>query len=323
MDAHFKPWRRYFARIFDFNLYYFLTRFFLSEVLYIHLSSTALNQWLISLIAFVLMILIEPFFLSKFATTPGKWILSLYVTNEKDEKLSYKAALKRSWNLFQYGYGFNIPLFNLYRLYKSYTTVDQGHLAPWDEDVKYENNQWVQRQTTYKVYNDSTKRTVLYLLMSLVLFSSLIFLLETRMPLPKYRGEVTAEMYVDNINAYVERGDFFENGYRMSKKGDWEAIESNLSYNLSAHELTETDGRLTKVTIRTDQPHTIDTYLMLRCFFLADQSNGSFPILKDEILYFFSNLQSKEETFGNYKFSVAVENKGQQEAFTYVIEKLR
>lgn len=323
MDAHFKPWRRYFARIFDFNLYYFLTRFFLSELLYIHLSSTTLNQWLISLIAFIFMILIEPFFLSKFATTPGKWILSLYITDEKDEKLSYKAALKRSWNLFQYGYGFNIPLFNLYRLYKSYTTVDQGHLAPWDEEVKYENNQWLQRQTTYKLYNDASNRIILYLLTSLVLFSSLIFLLETRMPLPKYRGEVTAEMYVNNINAYVERGDFWETGNRMGKNGTWDIIDSKVLYNLSSHELTETDGKLTKVTIRTEQPHTIDSYLMVRCFFLADRSNGSLTILKDEILNFFSNLKSKEETFGNYKFSVTVESKGQQEIFTYVIEKIR
>lgn len=323
MNAHFTPWRRYFARIFDFNLYFFLTRFFISEVFYIHFNSTVLNQWLISLMAFVFMLLIEPLFLTKFATTPGKWILSLYITDENDEKLSYKAAQRRTWNLFQYGYGFNLPLFNLYRLYKSYTTVDQGHLAPWDEDVSYENDQWVQRQTTYKVYNDSSNRFLLYLFISLALFASLFFLLETRANLPKYRGEVTAEMYVDNINAYVSRGDFIENGHRMDKKGNWQEINSSVFYSLSPHELTEKDGKLIKVAIRTPQPLTVDSYLMLRCFFFADSSNGISSIIKDDILYFFSPHKNEEKIFGDYKFSVFVDQENQQEMFNYIIEKIK
>lgn len=79
------------------------------------------------------MFLLEPLLLSRFGTTPGKWLFGLRVTSPDGRKLTYAEGRERTAYLFWYGIRLNLPFFRLYRLYVSYTDEQQGKALPWED----------------------------------------------------------------------------------------------------------------------------------------------------------------------------------------------
>ena len=133
------PWRRYFARSFDFGL---ITTFY--EVLLcllLHINFSERNPFLELIdayICWVLVFLMEPLFLSKWGKTPGKWIFGLSIHNKNGELLTFKEAFDRTFHVFYKGEGFAIPFYNFYRNYQSYKICQDDGVMEWDENFRYE-----------------------------------------------------------------------------------------------------------------------------------------------------------------------------------------
>ena len=80
------------------------------------------------------MLLLEPAFLRGFGTTPGKAILGFRLEHEDGRKLTYLEGLSRTWQVALWGMGLGIPIYSLYRYFKSYGT-HCGQLKPESLDL--------------------------------------------------------------------------------------------------------------------------------------------------------------------------------------------
>ena len=128
---------RLFARIFDLRLYYFLAMAVLVWGFHIQTGTqddlrAAVILGLESAMAVVLMLVVEPFLLSRFGTTPGKWLLGMCITGLDGEKLSYGEAAGRTWRVVLHGMGLNIPFLNLYCLWRSDKKLMAGEELVWE-----------------------------------------------------------------------------------------------------------------------------------------------------------------------------------------------
>lgn len=140
------PVRRFLARGLDFAIYTIAWNAFIMLGCGRDLASagfwgTVANTAII----FVIMILCESLLLSCFGTTLGKWILGISVTNIDDEKLSFTEAYERCVRVIFSGYGLGIPVYELYRQWKSYKTCKSGEPLSWEENssiVLKDKNMW-------------------------------------------------------------------------------------------------------------------------------------------------------------------------------------
>ncbi len=142
-DPDEKAWRRCFARWIDGCLYSMALGTLLSggfELDYGRWLQSWCRVWpahviLYALIYVGLMLAIEPILLASFGTTLGKFILRIRVHYEDGRHLTYLEGLKRTWLVMVYGVGLEIPVYNLYRNYRSYRDLDAGKALKWEEET--------------------------------------------------------------------------------------------------------------------------------------------------------------------------------------------
>lgn len=142
-DPDEKAWRRCFARGIDGCLYSMVLGTLLSggfELDYDRWLQSWCGVWparviLYALIYVGLMLAIEPILLASFGTTLGKFILRIRVHYEDGRHLTYLEGLKRTWLVMVYGSGLEIPVYNLYRNYRSYRNLDAGKALKWEEET--------------------------------------------------------------------------------------------------------------------------------------------------------------------------------------------
>lgn len=133
------PWRRYFARSFDFGLITTCYEVLVCLLLRVNFSERNLFLELIDIyICWGLIFLLEPLFLSRWGKTPGKWLFGLSIRNKNGELLTRKEAFDRTFAVFCKGEGFAIPFYNLYRYYQSYKICRDDGVMEWDENFRYE-----------------------------------------------------------------------------------------------------------------------------------------------------------------------------------------
>lgn len=193
------PWRRYFARSLDLSLYGLIWSMVgqwglrINPVLY--------HAWVWTLACTyagaALMLAFEPVLLHFWGTTIGKWVFGLSVRDEDGHKLSIRTAFARAWGVFCIGMGWGIPLYSLYRMWRSYRTCIEEEL-PWDMD----------NACTVVVRERQTKwyRAAGYIVL-MVLAGFADVGIGLRAALPPNRGELTLAEYVENCNDYqVYRG---------------------------------------------------------------------------------------------------------------------
>ena len=82
-----------------------------------------------------LFLLAEPFILSRFGTTPGKFLFGLRVTAETGARLTHGEALHRTWTVLKKGCGFNLPVYWIIRTYKSYRACKDGEILDWEQET--------------------------------------------------------------------------------------------------------------------------------------------------------------------------------------------
>jgi len=234
---------RLLAREVDVSIYSLLIHAVLGLGLRVDLLHTGnFADWLISLASLVLMFVAEPLWLHFWGWTPGKWIFGLKLRNRFGEKLSMSQAWSRGWGIFSRGYGFNIPIYNLWRHWKSYRSCRDGEDCDWDygEERQYTK---VDRSLSWLMWLGAEAVSV---------FLAVTILLQTF--LPPNRGALTVEEYSENFNSYLDTlGDFSS---QLNEQGQWVeraepgAVVIDLSTMEYADlEFTLEDGYVTAVTL--------------------------------------------------------------------------
>ena len=206
----FSPWRRFFARSFDMGLLNLIWMSLLAFVFQVNiLGRRGLENFGDLLAVLILMLFLEPVALRYFKTTPGKKILSMRIEDHRGEPLSYKAGLWRTFGVIRKGMGFNIPLYNLFCLFRSYSMLEEMRTLPWDESTAY-------------ILKDRKKyRIPLYLLG--VAATLLLFLMTAySQRIPPNRGDLTPEAFVENHNYYVEYFDIDLGNRSLDSRGNWQ-----------------------------------------------------------------------------------------------------
>ena len=242
------PWRRYWARMLDWNLYSLLWTVFLVFVLKVNLFRTELLLTVLGNAAPLgLMLLLEPAFLRGFGTTPGKAILGFRLEHEDGRKLTYLEGLSRTWHVALWGMGLGIPIYSLYRYFKSYGTCMSGELLKWEGLGEAE--------LTLK--DTRGRRTVLYVMAALLILAADIGLCFV-LPAPPNRGEITVEEFAENYNFYAE---YYQNDFwnkKLNEEGEWADASTDIVYQFPASFrwpdfiFEEEDGVLTGVTVRVE-----------------------------------------------------------------------
>ena len=134
-----RPWVRFFARSLDM----LLCSLVVSAVFYLllRLPVGVANNVFVRLIDLYLgwgiLMVLEPLCLSTWGYTPGKWLFGLKVRDADGNKLTFSAAFERLAGVFHHGEGFSIPIYNLYRNWKSCSACTDGEPLPWENGLSY------------------------------------------------------------------------------------------------------------------------------------------------------------------------------------------
>ena len=203
------PWRRFFARWLDLNLYALFWTAFGLLVLRFNPPDNLLFSLLASYRDYATMLLVEPILLHFWGWTPGKWLLGLRLRDGAGEKLSWSAALSRTLGVFVRGYGYGIPIYSLYRHYKSYRACADCEALPWEEEERY-------------TLRDSRGwRGFAYVgVVAAVLFLAVLTTFQSYMP--RHRAPLTPEAYIDNVNDM----------YRYAARERWDLLDREGNYAL-------------------------------------------------------------------------------------------
>lgn len=208
------PVRRYFARSLDMLIYSTLWGAFLALVFHVNLSSRSGGaDFLDTLMGFLLMFLLEPIFLSRFGTTPGKWILGLSVTDNDDRRLTYTAALERTWMVFFRGEGMYIPIYSLYRNWKSFSACADGETLEWEYNSTL-------------VLRDEKKWRIAAFIGAYAAAIGILVLSVGIAEMPCHHGDITVAEFSENFNQYADYyGIDFQ--HRLDEHGKWQPVQQS------------------------------------------------------------------------------------------------
>lgn len=237
------PWRRYFARGLDLAVYGTLIQLLQYAVMGVSLRESSIAEDIfIALLVMAVMIGLEPLLLARFGTTLGKWILGLSVVDKNGQRLCYDEAFNRTVGALWYGLGVQIPLYSLYRSYRSLVACEAGEELPWEEDsqllLKDEKGwRWL---VMVAVWGISIAIVVLGLLLG---------------QFPPNRGELTVAQFAENYNKLTDYYDY-SSEYLLDEQGQWVENE-NLGYSIGfsgdpsnpEFQYTVEDGVITGITL--------------------------------------------------------------------------
>ena len=195
------PWKRYLAHWFDKVFYDILFCVIWYFILHRYPLRTFYGIIFETLAVGLMFVFVEPLFLMFWVSTPGKALFGIRIFHKNGRKLTYGEGLKRAFKRMVIGQGLMIPGYNIFAAYRAYRKCASGEKMPWDEDVMY--------VVPEKINN-----------MRFITFASGLavigIIVYYRGVLPKNRGELTIEKFVENYNmaaAYTgESGRMYENG---------------------------------------------------------------------------------------------------------------
>lgn len=167
-----------------------------------------LQSNLLSIAALFLGMPINALFLCLLGTTPGKFAVGIFLKTPEGKNMSFMDALKREWSVFRFGMGYNIPIYNWIRLYKSYKIHTEGRELEWD----YEHN-------TDVLYTEwDTKRGVFCAILGIICAIT-ISCSAVESQLPKHRNaDLTLVQFAENYNDYAKQNNMTT---YLSKEGEW------------------------------------------------------------------------------------------------------
>lgn len=202
------PFRRLFARLFDLFLCRVLWTCLMVLLVKRGVADLGAAESLLNTVGgLLLMFLLEPLLLSVFGTTPGKFLLGLWVRRWNGDRLSYREARMRTGTALIMGCGLDIPLVRLWRLYKSYRACVEEQPLEWEEDS-------LLTEQPVKFWHGA----VMVGLAAGAFGALYLSFLVTR--IPPHRAPLTVADFSDNYNHYIRYYDLATN-YRLQRSGQW------------------------------------------------------------------------------------------------------
>lgn len=319
----FHPWRRYLARTMDFIIYNLLWSAFIAFIFHVNVAvRSGLENLLDSFMAFVIMLVLEPLWLHLFRTTPGKAIFGLRIENHGGSRLSYGEGLERTWSVIGDGMGYNIPIYGLIRLWKSYNLCSENETLPWDESI------------SYTIKDTKWYRGVFYVCASVCSFVVLFAIISAQL-LPPNKGDLTIAEFVENYNYYAQHFDINfrdeyldETGKWRKKKSDSTVIYISHSENPEYHFILK-NGYITDVSFEIEiknnenmlSPYDKQMVLASLAFAGAQNEMIIFSKIPNRIIE-----QIENNTFKDYNFVEAgitficdIEHSGYKETQSYLL----
>ena len=201
------PWRRFFARSLDLSLYSTVWGLILLAF-GVSIQNQGLGRNLLDLVVcMVAMFLLEPVFLSRFGTTPGKAIWGLSVTNPDGGRLTYHEAYQRTVLVLIKGMGLGIPFYTWVRNYKSYAACTEGKELDWEED------------SLLVLKDKKVWRILVWAAVSGILVFALVGAELAAEP-PHNRGDITVAEFCENYNELAAYHDL-DALYTLNADGAW------------------------------------------------------------------------------------------------------
>lgn len=210
----FTPWRRLLAFNLDYELCLLLLYAVLSLGFHVNITKgSGLLSLLYAYLALMLQVLIEPWLLHRFGTTPGKAIMGIYIETESGERPTCVQARARTWKRFWYGFGASIPILGLVRMWqKGYRPCRDCESCAWDSENElvcliHDRKAW-RGWIMAAAYAGCVAVNVL---------------LSSAAALPPCRGRLTVAQFARNYNMLANYyGD--ETNWRLDETGAWEDI---------------------------------------------------------------------------------------------------
>lgn len=132
-----RPWPRFLAKMVDYHILLVLL-----SILYIIQFSEPLAEpsrvqiFLWPLTGLVL-VFVEPYFLSTWGKTPGKYLFGITVRNADGSLLSYNAAADRCIKVWSRGLAFNIIFASWVALLLAYRRLNAEGVTSWDKEGRF------------------------------------------------------------------------------------------------------------------------------------------------------------------------------------------
>ena len=323
------PVRRFFARWLDGLIYSTIWSLFLTVVMKINILDSSKGRIIFDIVVgMVLMLLIEPALLSAFGTTIGKWILGIRITDLNGRRLSYAKARSRVVIMLWRGNGFYIPIYNVVRLWKSFSDCRDGKTLGWEYD------------SVIHLKDQRKWRIGVYIGACITMLGVIVFGISIT-GMPKHRGDITVAQFCENYN---QLSDYYEmyTGY-LDEKGQWITSDNNsgiveerrmitggviiymMESNAPEFVFSENDGIMTKLEMSIDSSEEATSVcqsrfiLAILSFVKAQQQYSLFSFRLNHIIG-----QIEREPFQNFEFTeygVIIRGEKQDNSFHFSIEK--
>lgn len=251
-------WKRLLARLLDFTLvstalavYRIANRWpFLYEIWIVKLIEgwVGIPDWVYAwenaLAAFGVFALLEPLLLCTIGTTPGKWLFGLRVERLDGGRLTYWQGLKRMAGIFIRGLGCTLPVYSLWRLWRSYRTAAKGGVLPWEGGSCCE--------------AEPRRLCGLWFVLANAACLAAVFFTFTQAILPQHTGDLTVSELVDNCNQFQWQYCCYRGCY-MTEEGRWIDVKDPENRRATGSVVGddpvyqfETDGRGIVTAVRID-----------------------------------------------------------------------
>ncbi len=285
----FFPWRRYFARTLDLSILSSIVAMVISWGLDMSLIDFSEMQiyLIITIPAIILMLVIEPFLISKFATTPAKALLGISVYDDNGNKLSYGEAFSRTMGALFIGFGFGVGLISTITCIVAYRRLKRYQPMSYDDGISIV----VKKVAVFRYLSFVAIEVALVFLLAFVTLTDF---------LPTNRGELTKSEYIENFNHFVDV--YSIEDVTMDADGVLMVEDFFTKWEMD-FEFTEENGVLTSVSFYHDEKEPSiqsDITLYMELATIAFDSNAE---LIDAIDRSFLEQFRVSTTIGTHMFS--------------------
>lgn len=275
-NGMFYAWRRYWARGLDLFFYGLLWYLIAGPVFHINLMQEGIAITLFNLIMqLILTILIEPLLLNRFGTTPGKAVFGIRVVQENGERLTVSQGFSRTLGVIVKGMGLSIPIYGIYKQYKSYDRCADCRIQPWDEGI------------SYTIKDTRWYRWLVFAAAHVLIFCGLIAVILVGQ-IPPDRGNLTVSDFAENFNYLADYYGFHMGGKYLDVNGRWQdevTADGNYTVELLAIDVPEfvyevEDGYVTGISFLVEERgleeavSTLDTQMTLAVLAYAGAQKG-------------------------------------------------
>ena len=209
--ACFCPWQRFFARSLDMALYDTLINLAwlvaFRDQSFIRLQTEPLAAVLLGMGLLALTLALEPLWLHYWGWTPGKWVFGLKLRDKDGNKLPLDWAFDRSKLLAWEGYGWNIPIYSLWRFWKCRQDALGGWRGSWNSEHEL---RYSKEERRFAGWIFAGARLALFALLSLALLWSC---------LPPCKGVIGVPEFARNYNHLLRVTEY--GGEELDDQGRW------------------------------------------------------------------------------------------------------